>query len=288
MQKAFILGNPRSGTSLLRLLLNAHPLVVAPPESGFLHWWYEKYKNWNITHSESLKSINQYIDDLLKSKKIETWKLSRQNLIEKIRKNRPNSYAELSSLVYQSWNPQHGTISEVIIDKNNYYIHYLEDLKKIWSDAKFIFLVRDGRDVACSYLAIEKLNTNSPYKPKLPQNIKAIAEEWTNNNLNIHNFLQTIPAKNHVTIKYEDLIMNPPETIENILDLFQLDFDNRILSYYKNNNEPNSTLDWKKKTLEKIDSTNSNKFEKILSEEEIMGFQEIAQEVLLKFNYKIY
>ena len=41
----FIIGNPRSGTTLVRLMLNNHPDVVVPPESGFSLWLAEDYSN---------------------------------------------------------------------------------------------------------------------------------------------------------------------------------------------------------------------------------------------------
>ena len=44
----FILGNPRSGTTLLRLMLNSHPKLGVPPECGMIQWWNEKYKNKNL------------------------------------------------------------------------------------------------------------------------------------------------------------------------------------------------------------------------------------------------
>ena len=49
MKELFIIGNPRSGTSLLRLMLTCHPEIVIPPESHFFLWLEEKYgENFNI------------------------------------------------------------------------------------------------------------------------------------------------------------------------------------------------------------------------------------------------
>ncbi|MGB0789818.1 MAG: sulfotransferase, partial [Marinirhabdus sp.] len=72
--RVFILGNPRSGTSLLRLMLNQHSSIVAPPESGFSLWWLHKYGNWCKADNAPQK-INGFIDDVLSSRKIETWHL---------------------------------------------------------------------------------------------------------------------------------------------------------------------------------------------------------------------
>ena len=41
----FIIGNPRSGTSLFRIMLSCHPEIIVPPECGFIQWWHDKYQN---------------------------------------------------------------------------------------------------------------------------------------------------------------------------------------------------------------------------------------------------
>lgn len=42
----FILGNPRSGTTLLQLMLACHPRLAVPPECGFALWLYDRYGDW--------------------------------------------------------------------------------------------------------------------------------------------------------------------------------------------------------------------------------------------------
>lgn len=285
MKKAFILGNPRSGTSLLRIVLNAHPEIVATPESGFVHWWYKKYKDWDSTCSQSRSTVESYVADLLTSKKIETYELNEAKLIQLILKEQPRDYESLSTCVYKSYGLQRGKVPEVIIDKNNYYIHHLEDLNSIWPDAYYIFLLRDGRDVACSYMDIRKLKTDSPYKPKLPSEIDAIAEEWNENNMRIHHFLSTIGEEKGFTIRFEDLVKNVKGTIEPLLNLMELDFSERILNYIEYNDEPAATLDWKKKTLANPDEQNVGKYKEILSDSEIDEFNRIAREGLILGKY---
>lgn len=285
MQRAFIFGNPRSGTSLLRLMLNAHPLIISPPESGFLQWWYKKYKRWSIRDSMSQQYVEQYVEDVLSSRKIETWNLSKKALFSYILDKKPNSYAEIGESVYLIYAQKKGKDPSVIIDKNNYYIHHLNSLKEIWPDAKFIHLIRDGRDVACSYMGVKDLKTKSDYKPQLPYDIKDIAREWVINNQNIMKFGSTQKEGNFVSIRYEDLLNNVESTLSKLLKLFGLNFDERMLEYYKINDEPSSTLDWKRKTLSSIDQSNTGKFTKLLNKSEIRSFEDIASEMLKKFDY---
>lgn len=241
----FILGNPRSGTSLLRIILNNHKNIVAPPECGFAHWWLEKYKDWSWPLYQD--KIAEFIADLATSKKMETWNLDFEILKRQIIEFQPSTYEDLVNLVYLAYADDFNQIS-VIADKNNYYIHHLQDLNKIWKNAYYIHIVRDGRDVACSYLNLNKISDDLKYKPKLTNVISEVAKEWVANNEAINNFGLKKHDK-YILIRYEDLIMNTEFLIKQVCELLQVDFDEQTMEYYKNSDEkkgePLATLHWK-------------------------------------------
>lgn len=290
MKKVFILGNPRSGTSLFRLMLNAHPQIISPPECGFLHWWYAKYKDWKGSDNTSV-NINEFVKDIKSSKKIEDWNLDFEKLKQNISQQNPQNYAELGEIVYVMFAEQKGKKPIIIADKNNYYINHLKDLNEIWPSAKYILVVRDGRDVACSYLKIKKLVTNSPYKPKLSNNIGFIAKEWVNNNNNSIDFINSFDDNRGLIVRYEDVVTNPKQFLTEVCGFLDIDFNQGMLNYYINNtlqkDEPASTLDWKMKTLEKPDKNNIGKYKLELSQENYNEFNAIAAPLLQKFNYEI-
>src|ERR1051326_8315559 len=155
----FILGNPRSGTSLLRVMLDSHSHIVSPPESGFLLWWHKKYKDWSLQDSKNDNKVEEYIADLKTSKKIETWNLDFVEIKKIISKELPSNYAQLSSLIYYSYGVNKKKYASAFGDKNNYYLNHIDEILKIYPNAYFIHLIRDGRDVACSYMDLKNLNT---------------------------------------------------------------------------------------------------------------------------------
>lgn len=284
-QFAFILGNPRSGTSLFRLMLNAHNKAIAPPECGFMQWWYEKYFNWEIKDNFSNR-LNQFIEDLFSSKKIESWNLDKMDLKEFIQKQNPNNYNELTACVYLAYGNKR-SVADVLIDKNNYYIKHLDLLTKIWPSAKFIHLVRDGRDVVCSYRELNKLNTKSDFKPILPEKIEDIAKEWTENNIHISQLSNTYK---YTLVRYEDLLENPEFSLEKVCNFLDIDFDTQMLKYYELKEdfliEPKETLDWKKKTQEKPDLKRIGQYYSVLNNEEVQDFERIAKQQLEEYGYK--
>lgn len=290
MEQFFILGNPRSGTSLLRLILNSHKDIVVPPESGFLLWWYKKYSKWTTESSQNQGLVDQYIFDLKSSKKMETWNVDYNTLCNSINKNQPDSYLSLSQQVSLAYANQQGKSPYLIGDKNNYYIHHLQELHQLAPHAKYLHIIRDGRDVACSYKALEKLNTDSPYKPTLPTKIGIIANEWVENNQKILAFSKMIAPSNYFSIRYEDLILSTEKQTKSLCDFFRIEYDKNMMLYYEHNKsnkeEPIETLDWKRKTLQKPDKSNINKYLEILSQNEVNEFNKIGRDVLIEFGYE--
>lgn len=284
--RAFILGNPRSGTSLFRLMLNNHSNITAPPESGFAHWLLTKYSNWSLMDSLSSRA-DQFITELIASKKFETWGLSFEYLKDVIKRNMPSNYGDLVALIYLSYSDKI-TSGQIIVDKNNYYINHIVDLPRIWNNAKYIHLIRDGRDVACSYLDVNMLKTNSPYKPKFSSSIENIAKEWTENNNKIARISEEDNGQ-YLLVKYENIILDTKNELEKVCDFLGVKFDKKMLTYFKeadqNKIEPSETLEWKLKTRENIDTSKVSRFNRFLTKVQIDEFEFIANNDLRKYGY---
>lgn len=286
----FIIGNPRSGTSMFRMMVSNHQNLIVPPECGFLQWWYPKYESWTIEDSSNQVKVDEFIADLKTSKKITTWKLDYEKLSQRIVETSPSNYAELASQVYLQYAEGRGQTDIVRWgDKNNYYINHLELLVSIYPNAQFLFITRDGRDVACSYKALKDLKTESQFKPELPTKIDEIAKEWVSNNQRILDFSKGLSKENYHFLRYEDLVENPEIELRIVTDFLGLEYSPNMLNYHKENRqnqvEPLETMDWKKKTLEKPDPSEIGKYRDVLSEKEIDTFEDIAEKVLSKFKY---
>lgn len=282
----FILGNPRSGTSLLRLILNAHSKIAIPPECGFLLWLYPNYKDW-VVEDVFTKRAQQFVKDLKASKKFETWRLDTDLLSNEILMTRPENYTDLVQCVYQSYAKSQSKLPLILGDKNNYYINHLDELDQVFQKKIIIHIVRDGRDVVTSYRGVNKLSPDLIYLPKLSTDIDSIAKDWHINNLNIYRHYKN--CNNYILVKYEDLLLNTEQILQNLLKKVELKFEEQMLDFYIKNKmdtiEPKETLAWKLKTLEPIDKSNIGKYKSELSSNEIRIFNDIAKESLKLFGY---
>ncbi|WP_411768229.1 sulfotransferase family protein [Winogradskyella sp. A3E31] len=285
----FILSNPRSGSTLLRIILQSHPNITVPPECGFLQWWHLKYKNWSQLDAVNRLEVEKFCKDLASSKKIETYNLDFNLLKENINEQLPENYSDLMALVYKTYGVQQHKDVKVWGDKNNYYIKHIDLIKQLYPHTKYIHLVRDGRDVAVSYFKLKKIKTESPYKPVLHSKIDDIAREWDYNNQNILNSLSTIKNENKLTVLYEDLVSNLEQECIRLSKFLGVEFNAKMLDYYIINNEkelePKLTLDWKMKTLMPPDINLIGQYKMYFSDKEINSFNAIANKSLLSFNY---
>ena len=139
----FIIGSPRSGTTLLRLMLTCHRHIVVPPECGFALWLDEEYAAWTGEDDEEV--TRRFVADVIRSRKFETWNLSEAELLKFLRNRRPSSYAELVSSVYECFARRQNPGFTRWGDKNNHYLHNIPRLKALYPLAFFIHIVRDKR-----------------------------------------------------------------------------------------------------------------------------------------------
>ena len=279
MNKFFILGSPRSGTTLFRVLLNSHPEISVPPECGFLTWWYEKYKDW----VKNDKRLDEFINDFQSSKKIETWNLNFEDLRELIYELNPTTYEELTEIIYHYYaiiNKKENV--KALGDKNNYYISNPDLLKEIYPPAKYIHIVRDSRDVACSYKELNSKKSDIKYYPNLPESIEEIANLWNNNINKVKAFLEKNVES--ITIRYEDLIKKQELILDKICYFIGVKYsDIMINTYTQDTSEPISFKEWKGNVKKDIFNQSVCRYKNDLSSSEI----EICESIC-KINLKIY
>lgn len=285
----FIIGNPRSGTSLLRLMLTCHTKITVPPECGYIVWLHKKYHDWSVDCSKSKEQVENYINDLFLCKKFETWGLTQEEITQHITTNIPKNYKELSLAAISCYCKKSGKIPFLFGDKNNFHTAHLGLLEEIFGNPKFIHIVRDGRDVACSYREVIANESKSTYAPKFRTEMEYIAKEWVENVTRFEQFSLAIPESRKITIRYEDLTAAPPKTLSKICAWLNIEFESNMLDFHIHNRnkllEPAATLDWKKRTTKPISNETVGRYKKHLMQVELDAFHKIAWQTLKSYSY---
>lgn len=270
-------------------MLTSHPDVVIPPECGFIIWLYPKYDSWSECDTDSRSRVNHFIGDLLECRKFDTWRLSAQEIRNGIALHGPADFASLCEAVYLCYGNTKNWTGKLWGDKNNFYVGHLPTLHDIYPSARFVHIVRDLRDVACSYRAVMGLNVESPYRPQLPIGLTEIATTWSDNLRKVGDALQFLPASASLTLRYEDLIQEPSRCLQALCDWLGIEYSERMLRYHQLNREqelePPETRGWKEKTLLPLDVDNIGKFRRQLDESDIALLEDVGQRGLRKFGY---
>ncbi|MCP4362226.1 MAG: sulfotransferase [Chloroflexi bacterium] len=197
-------GSGRSGTTLLRVMLDSHPNICIGPES-----WLFTPKAISI---EKL-AHNFELPKSLVQKMIHT-AASRPEFIDVF-------FAKYSHRVGKSrWG-----------EKTPANILYISEIFRAFPNARFIHVIRDGRDVACSIRTHPRVKEqNGQFVPtNIRRPLGPCIQQW----------IDAIEAGNYFTndaryleIKYEDLIRSPEYILERILFFLNEPWNEQLLEYY--------------------------------------------------------
>ncbi len=217
----FIIGRPRSGTTLLRLLFEAHPNLLLPPESPFIIILYKKYEK--ITHwNETI--IKEFVEDLYKVRYFDKWLIDKKELYDHLLKLKGEAtFKQMVMQVYESYHSVYEKKDITMIgDKNPMYSLYADRIHKLFPESKIIHITRDYRD---NYLSLINVNFEVPIVPIVIYRWKyALRKMWK---------LKEKQPELIYSIRYEDLVADPEHHCRLLCDFLGIEFDPSVLSFYE-------------------------------------------------------
>jgi hypothetical protein len=219
--KAFIIGTGRCGTSMLAQMLNSHSKICVPHELQIL---FEYSKNGPRLH------------EIFKEKKNE--RFGPEDFIELIKTRCPHKFHEYfdygSFFEKQQYpirslkvlaNSLYTEIAEtrnkqIFIEQTPWYGQRLDILNELFPDAKYIHMIRDGRDVAISF-------ARTPWwHDDIGQNL----ERWHAEVRQIIDSSNKILNPNRILqVRYEDFVEEPESGLRRICEFLGVDFENTVL-----------------------------------------------------------
>ncbi len=217
----FVVGRPRSGTTLLRTLFDAHPNVSFPPECQFIINLFPRYgriTNWKES------DIISFYNDLINQWLFDTWKIDNVKLQKRLLKFQgPANYSTICKAVYLEYNSLFDKENIILLgDKNPGYTIYTKQLQKIFPEAKFIHLLRDYRD---NFVSIKNVDFELP----LPS---VVAQKWKYFYKKFNLDSKTEPDR-YKTIKYEDLVNDPEKKVRELCDFIGIEYNESVFNFHR-------------------------------------------------------
>ncbi len=241
-QPAFIVGAVRSGTTLLRLMLDHHPQLA-------FHFEFE-FAVDQIATDGSFPTIDGYHEYLSQHR---VFQLSEGVIDPEL------TFSELvNSFLEQKRLRENKSIVGATVH------HHIDRIQHLWPEAKYIHLLRDGRDVARSCKLMGWAG-----------NMYHAVERWIDAEQTWELLRGEIPADRQLEVRYEDLIVEPAQTLTTICDFLGTEFDEAIFDYAKTS------------TYDMPDASLINQWRKKLTNQEIQHAESRIGDMLTQRQYEL-
>jgi len=271
-QPIFILGSQRSGTTMLRLMLNAHPDIAVPHESAFITEMVPMLKEYgDLSESENAEKLLNYLSKLPLVVKGQHIKDKRAILA-----NRISSYQDLVLAIFHEY--MKSEKKSVWCDKTPFYTDKIDVLYSLFPKAKFVHVVRDGRDVAISQKKIAWL----------PRSMPIIAERWRWKTTICHKVGSVLPPNQFYEVRYEDLVRESIKILQDLCQFIGVSYNDNMISYHQKASTvvPDGSLRWHHNSVRRPDSSKVYAWKNNMSKADQIIFEQVAGDTLELFGYE--
>jgi sulfotransferase family protein len=214
----FVVARGRSGTTLLRAILDAHPDLAIPGESHFAVSFGERRREFERPGGFATEP---FLRDLLRHWGFRRWELPEQDVRAAFDETPPSNVADGIRLAFALYarsrgKPRYG-------DKTPGFVLHIGMLAELFPEARFVHLIRDGRDVALSYLdtdfGVATLTDAAIYWERFVRAGRAAGN--------------ALGPGRYLEVRYEDLVADVERTTVRVCEHIDLPFDPAMLRYFE-------------------------------------------------------
>jgi Sulfotransferase family len=216
-----IVGCNRSGTTLLRAMFDSHPEIAVPGESGFIVTMGTRRHRRRYEGPRGFRT-DRFVADALDHPRVRQWNLPAE-AADAFVAPRVLSFAEAVRRLYGVYAAAHG--KPRYGDKTPGYVLHLPLLARLFPEARFIHLIRDGRDVALS-----KVSTYPNWGPKT---VEDVALFWKQRVSAGRVAGARLGPSRYREVHYERLVEEPEATLRSLCDFVDVKFDGSMLQYFE-------------------------------------------------------
>lgn len=213
---AFIIGCPRSGTTLLRAMLDSHPLVAVPPESYFTVKALRRAERY--TRPDGLDRA-ALLRDIAGDISWPSWAIDADRLAPIAEDSSLATVPAVLREVYAEYARGAGKVRA--IDKTPQHTEHVPLLDAGFTGCRFVHLVRDGRDVVPSLRSM----------PYFPTGFAEAALFWRDRVLSGRDARRVVGRGRYLELRYEDLVADPERHLPEVCAFLDLEYDPRMLEY---------------------------------------------------------
>jgi len=257
----FIIGVGRSGTSLLQSILSSHSEICIPPETGFVRGEILYKESYSNKSGAEFLAINE--------------KLKR--IIKEIPSNWASTFKDEREF-YQSLLEHYCEQKKIIGDKDPRLIEFMAATAQVFTESKFIHLVRDPRDVLLSKKKAAWSRGHPSWYHIFANYMQLKIGEYNGHKL---------PGQRYKVIIYKDLLGEPTATAKELCQFLGLTFEEEMLHFQEKAKElvAEDEKQWKKETYGPLLKKNTGKWKGKLPNWEVALTELLCQQAFTLGGY---
>jgi hypothetical protein len=266
----FLVGCPRSGTTLLQQLLDAHPDIAVAPETHFIRrFWLKKNEYGDLSKNEnyasllrSILSVEEFSEMGIDADvfQLKAWQINRD-------------YCHLFSLLLSEFSKSKQ--ATLVGEKTPNHVLYIPILKQFFPDEKFIEVFRDPRAVVNSW-------RNVPWSTG---SIRGDTQVWKKYILAPKS--SDLDTQSLFSFHYEDLVANPEQVLRQVCGFLEVSYHSDMLNFHlsKTTSVNIKREPWKENSVKPVSQSSIAKWKTALTPSMISEIELIALEQMVKLGY---
>ncbi|ADG87367.1 sulfotransferase family protein [Thermobispora bispora] len=208
----FVIGCPRSGTTMLQLMLHSHPRIAVPPETRFVvPAYFSRRMYGDMRLAENRRRLATWIATG-KNTKFRELGLDADEFVRAAMLG-PGSFGSVIGMAFQCYAERFGKPRWG--DKRPSYYRHVEMLLRMFPDAQFVHLIRDGRDCVASLKEMPWYRPDAIYA----------AANWAESIDFAKRYARKLPKDTYYQLRYEDLTADPETELKRLCDFLGEEYD---------------------------------------------------------------
>ncbi len=234
----FIVGCPRSGTTLLQHMVDAHPQLAIMSEA---QWIPRRFKAGKGLTPEGMV-LPGLIPQLLEHPRFAALNISPEELRGLLGDSEPVSYADFVAGIFDLYGKAQG--KALVGNKTPGFVRRLDAFHALWPKARFVHLIRDGRDVCLSMGDWPKAQLKHPgdFATWKDDSVSTTALWWELNVRLGRAVRNSLGPELYYEVRYESLVCNPAEECEALCAFLGVPYDGAMLRFHEGRTKADPAL----------------------------------------------
>jgi len=265
-----ILGVSRSGTTLLRVLLDRNPQLAVPDESFFIPLLADRH----LLRVDA----DDFLDDVRRLARVHEWGVPLDKVRARLSDAMPIGRA--IGTIYEVYAEERGKPRWG--DKTPMYMRHLPLLRRLFPDAQYVHLIRDGRDAAISFLSLPEGIAFRTWAH--PRSTAEFACVWRTEVAAARRHGRRVGEGRYLEVRYEDIVSGAEAVLRRICAFAGLSYESAMTEHAGSGSEERAHQQSLKQPL----TRGLRDWRAQMPPEELAAFEGVAGDLLCELGYETY